>query len=58
MHSSGTLEGQGRPGLVVGGMGRVLFALADAAEESERSSHGSAVAAVVPGEGVRLDPER
>jgi phytoene dehydrogenase-like protein len=57
MHSSGTLEGKdGAWGYVVGGMGRVSFALADAAEEAGAVlACGVPVAAVIPGEGVRLE---
>jgi phytoene dehydrogenase-like protein len=57
MHSSGTLEGQdGAWGYVLGGMGRVSFSLADAAEEAGAVlACGIPVAAVVPGEGVRLE---
>ena len=57
MHSSGTLEGRdGAWGYVQGGMGRVSFALADAAEEAGAVlACGVPVAAVVPGEGVRLE---
>ena len=57
MHSSGTLEGRpGAWGYVVGGMGRVSFALAEAAEDyGAVLACGVTVAAVVPGEGVRLD---
>ena len=57
MHSSGTLEGQpGAWGYVIGGMGRVSFALAEAAEEfGAVLACGVTVASVVPGEGVRLD---
>ena len=57
MHASGTLEGAaGAWGYVEGGMGRVSFALADAAIEA-----GAVVAtsiqvdAIRPGEGVRVD---
>jgi phytoene dehydrogenase-like protein len=57
MHSSGTLEGKdGAWGYVVGGMGRVSFALADAAEEAGAVlACGVPVSAVIPGEGVRLE---
>jgi phytoene dehydrogenase-like protein len=57
MHSSGTLEGRpGAWGYVVGGMGRVSFALAEAAEEyGAVLACGVGVASVVPGEGVRLE---
>jgi phytoene dehydrogenase-like protein len=57
MHSSGTLEGRpGAWGYVVGGMGRVSFALAEAAEEyGAVLACGVAVASVLPGEGVRLE---
>jgi phytoene dehydrogenase-like protein len=57
MHSSGTLEGKdGAWGYVLGGMGRVSFALADAAEEAGAVlACGVPVEAVIPGEGVRLE---
>ena len=57
MHSSGTLEGEpGAWGYVEGGMGRISFALADAALEAGAVlATGVAVAAIVPGEGVRLE---
>ena len=57
MHSSGTLEGtEGAWGYVVGGMGRISFALADAAEEAGAVlACGVPVAAVIPGVGVRLE---
>lgn len=57
MHSSGTLEGEdGAWGYVLGGMGRVSFALAEAAEEAGAVlACGVPVASVVPGEGVRLE---
>jgi phytoene dehydrogenase-like protein len=57
MHASGTLEGlPGAWGYVEGGMGRVSFALADAAIEAGAVvAAGVAVAAVIPGEGVRLE---
>jgi phytoene dehydrogenase-like protein len=57
MHASGTLEGtDGAWGYVEGGMGRVSFALAEAAIASGAwLATGTAVAAIVPGEGVRLD---
>ena len=57
MHSSGTLEGEdGAWGYVLGGMGRVSFALADAAEEAGAVlACGVPVSAVLPGEGVRLE---
>ena len=57
MHSSGTLEGtQGAWGYVVGGMGRISFALADVAEEAGAVlACGVPVAAVIPGVGVRLE---
>ncbi len=56
MHASGTLDGtEGAWGYVVGGMGRVSFALADAAEEAGAVlATGVEVAAILPGEGVRL----
>jgi phytoene dehydrogenase-like protein len=57
LHASGTLEGQpGAWGYVRGGMGRVSFALADAAMEAGAVvAAGVPVAAVLPGEGVRLE---
>ncbi|MDQ3148010.1 MAG: NAD(P)/FAD-dependent oxidoreductase, partial [Actinomycetota bacterium] len=57
MHSMGTLEGRGGAwGYVQGGMGRVSFALADAALEAGAViAAGVAVAAIVAGEGVRLE---
>jgi phytoene dehydrogenase-like protein len=57
MHSSGTLEGQpGAWGYVEGGMGRISFALADAALEAGAVlATGVPVAEIVPGEGVRLE---
>ena len=57
MHASGTLEGRaGAWGYVEGGMGRVSFALADAAMAAGAVvATGVAVAEVVPGEGVVLD---
>ncbi|HUI02792.1 MAG TPA: NAD(P)/FAD-dependent oxidoreductase [Acidimicrobiales bacterium] len=57
MHASGTLAGKGGAwGYVEGGMGMVSFALADAAAEAGAVlAAGVAVAAVVPGVGVRLE---
>ena len=56
MHSSGTLEGEdGAWGYVLGGMGRVSFALADAAEEAGAVLMWRAGVSVIPGEGVRLE---
>jgi phytoene dehydrogenase-like protein len=57
LHSSGTLEGTpGAWGYVVGGMGRVSFAIAEAAEEyGAVLASGVTVSAVVPGVGVRLE---
>jgi phytoene dehydrogenase-like protein len=57
MHASGTLEGEpGAWGYVQGGMGRISFALADAALEAGAVlATGAEVAAIIPGEGVRLD---
>ena len=57
MHASGTLEGlPGAWGYVAGGMGRISFALADAAIEAGAVvAAGVPVAAVMPGEGVRLE---
>jgi phytoene dehydrogenase-like protein len=57
MHASGTLEGRGGVwGYVRGGMGRVSFALADAACASGAVvTSGVPVASVIPGEGVVLE---
>jgi phytoene dehydrogenase-like protein len=57
MHASGTLEGEaGAWGYVRGGMGRIAFALADAALDAGATiATGVPVAAIVPGEGVRLE---
>ncbi|CAN5626344.1 NAD(P)/FAD-dependent oxidoreductase [soil metagenome] len=57
MHSMGSLEGIGGGwGYVEGGMGRVAFALADAAREvGAVLATGVPVAAILPGEGVRLE---
>jgi phytoene dehydrogenase-like protein len=57
MHASGSIEGRaGAWGYVDGGMGQVSFALADAAAEAGAVlAAGVPVAAVVPGEGVRLE---
>ena len=57
MHSMGTLEGApGVWGYVEGGMGRVSFALAEAAMEAGAVvASGVAVGAIVVGEGVRLE---
>jgi phytoene dehydrogenase-like protein len=56
LHASGTLEGEpGVWGYVDGGMGRISFALADAAVEAGAVvASGVPVAAIVAGEGVRL----
>jgi phytoene dehydrogenase-like protein len=56
-HSLGTLDGMdGGWGYVDGGMGRVSFALADAAQEAGAVvAAGVAVGAIVPGEGVTLE---
>lgn len=55
MHAMGTLA-HGRWGYVRGGTGRVSFALADAAaEHGAVLASGVEVAAIAPGEGVRLD---
>jgi phytoene dehydrogenase-like protein len=56
MHSSGWLEGVGGAwGYVVGGMGRVSFAIADAAMDAGAVIAGGVeVASIAPGEGVRL----
>ncbi len=57
LHASGTLEGlPGAWGYVEGGMGRISFALADAAIEAGAVvAAGVPVAAILPGEGVRLE---
>ena len=55
MHTLGPRSG-GRGATCDGGMGRVSFAIADAAREAGAViAAGVAVAAIVPGEGVRLD---
>jgi phytoene dehydrogenase-like protein len=56
MHSSGSLEGKGGAwGYVQGGMGRISFALADAAaERGAVIATGTGVASILPGEGVTL----
>ena len=57
MHSSGVLEGEpGAWGYVEGGMGRISFALADAAiEAGVVVACGVEVTEILPGEGVRLE---
>jgi phytoene dehydrogenase-like protein len=57
MHASGSLDGRaGAWGYVDGGMGRVSFALAEAAlDAGVVLATGVPVAAVSPGEGVRLE---
>jgi phytoene dehydrogenase-like protein len=57
LHSSGTIENSpGSWGYVRGGMGRVSFALADAAIDAGAVlATGVRVAAIVPGVGVHLD---
>src|ERR1700722_9470905 len=57
MHASGVLEGlPGAWGYVAGGMGRISFALADAAIEAGAVvAAGVPGAAVLPGEGVRWE---
>lgn len=57
MHASGTIEGlPGAWGYVVGGMGRVSFAIADAAIDAGAViAAGVSVAAILPGRGVRLE---
>lgn len=56
MHSSGTIEGRGGAwGYVRGGMGRVSFALAEAAADSGALlASGVEVSKLLPGEGVLL----
>jgi phytoene dehydrogenase-like protein len=57
LHASGTVDGvDGAWGYVRGGMGRISFALADAAIAAGAVlATGATVAAIVPGVGVRLD---
>ena len=57
MHFQGDLGGQGPEwGYVVGGMGRVSFAIAQAALEAGATiAAGVPVARIVPGEGVEVD---
>jgi phytoene dehydrogenase-like protein len=57
MHAMGTVEGRGGAwGYVEGGMGRISVALADAARAAGAVVvTGTAVGAIEPGEGVRLD---
>ena len=57
MHSQGNLQGQGSVwGYVEGGMGRISFAIAEAAIEAGAViAAGVEVAAIDPGEGVRLE---
>ena len=57
LHASGVLDGEpGAWGYVTGGMGRVSFALADAAVDAGAVLATEAnVASIVPGEGVRLE---
>ncbi|HKH22861.1 MAG TPA: NAD(P)/FAD-dependent oxidoreductase [Solirubrobacterales bacterium] len=57
MHGMGEVEGHGGSwGYVEGGMGRVSFAIADAAREAGATlAAGVPVARIVPGEGVELD---
>jgi len=57
MHYQGTLEGVPMAwGYVQGGMGRISFAIAEAAEESGATlASGVAVAEIRPGEGVVLE---
>jgi phytoene dehydrogenase-like protein len=56
MHAQGEVDGQASEwGYVVGGMGRVSFAIADAAIEAGATiAAGVPVARIVPGEGVEL----
>jgi phytoene dehydrogenase-like protein len=56
MHNSGRLDGQeGTWGYVTGGMGRISFAIADAAAGlGAVIAAGTEVAEILPGEGVRL----
>ncbi|HEY3192799.1 MAG TPA: NAD(P)/FAD-dependent oxidoreductase [Solirubrobacterales bacterium] len=57
MHGMGEVEGHGGSwGYVEGGMGRVSFAIADAAREAGATlAAGVPVARIVPGEGVELE---
>jgi phytoene dehydrogenase-like protein len=57
MHAQGDLLGQGPVwGYVVGGMGRVSFAIAEAAREAGATlAAGVPVTRIVPGEGVELE---
>jgi phytoene dehydrogenase-like protein len=57
MHAMGEVEGHGGSwGFVVGGMGRVSFAIAEAAREAGAVlAAGVPVARVLPGEGVELE---
>ncbi|MGH2961306.1 MAG: phytoene desaturase family protein [Solirubrobacterales bacterium] len=57
MHSQGEVEGHGAEwGYVVGGMGRVSFAIAQAAIEAGATiAAGVPVARILPGEGVELE---
>jgi phytoene dehydrogenase-like protein len=57
MHASGTLEARpGSWGYVEGGIGRVSFAIGDAAREAGAVlASGVTVSGVLPGEGVRLE---
>jgi phytoene dehydrogenase-like protein len=57
MHAQGDLLGQGPVwGYVVGGMGQVSFAIAEAAREAGATlAAGVPVARIVPGEGVELE---
>ncbi len=57
MHGMGEVEGHGGSwGYVEGGMGRVSFAIAEAAQEAGATiATGVPVARIVPGEGVELE---
>jgi phytoene dehydrogenase-like protein len=57
MHSQGEVEGRTSEwGYVVGGMGRISFAIAEAAREAGATlATGVPVARIVPGEGVELE---
>jgi phytoene dehydrogenase-like protein len=57
LHASGSVAGvEGAWGYVRGGMGRISFALADAAFDAGAVvATGTPVAAIVPGEGIRLE---
>src|SRR3954469_24879404 len=57
MHAAGEVEGNGGSwGFVEGGMGRISFAIAEAAREAGATlAAGVPVARIIPGEGVELE---